>query len=476
MNLDSLEKVLGLSNMKSTRKVACFISALAVAAFAFLSAGPAEATPTVTQIPVAGWSEGLAQDGTYVYASLLDSSKVIRIDPTSNAVLATYNLAAGSQPYEMVIVNGYLYTANFWNMSNTAPGTVSRINLATGEVVAAWATISNGFKAEWIAANNDYIVVSGQGGKIAQIPISDPSSPVYYTLASVWTSDLVVIDNYAYVAIADNSGLGGVTRVNLSNGHVDNQWVNLGKTIGIAKSGDYLFAGSWLDHTISKISTSSGTVVATSAPAADSAWLITIGGGKVYGTQLTGGVATFDVDTLTLEGDPYVSTGSQARDSLPFAGTLWITGHTDNKVYRLDLSVIPTLSPSTQTPPAAKVGNQFSTPALTANHFSSSVTYSIYPELPAGLSLNPETGAITGTPTASASSRTYTITANGTDILTSTITFEVQSDSQSSLAATGSDWTSTVDSGLAIFALGALFVASKRLKVLFSKSAPKHRS
>lgn len=462
--------------MKSTRKVGSFFSALLVAAFAFLSAGPAEATPTVTQIPVAGWSEGLAQDGTYVYASLLSSSKVIRIDPTNNAILTTFDLAAGSQPYEMVIVNGYLYTANFWNMSNTAPGTVSRINLTTGEVVAAWATLSNGFKAEWIAANNDYIVVSGQQGKVARISISDPSTPVYYTPASTWTTDLVVIDNYAYVAIADNSGLGGVTRINLGSGQIDNQWANLGKTIGIAKSGDYLFAGSWLDHTISKISISSGTVVATSAPAAGSAWLITIGGGKVYGTQLNGGVATFDVDTLALEGDPYVSTGSQARDSLPFAGTLWITGHTDSKVYRLDLSVTPTLSPLSQTPAAAKVGTQFSTPALTADHFSSPVTYSIYPDLPAGLSLNPATGAITGTPTAGASSKTYTITANGTDILTSTITFEVTGNSQANLAATGSDWTLTVDSGIALIALGALFVSSRQRKLLFSKSAPKHRA
>lgn len=64
--------------------------------------------------------------------------------------------------------------------------------------------------------------------------------------------------------------------------------------------------------------------------------------------------------------------------------------------------------------------------AITASNFSGAVTYSISPGLPAGLSFNPATGVISGTPTAAQSAASYTITAtSGAQSATATVSIEV---------------------------------------------------
>jgi hypothetical protein len=64
-------------------------------------------------------------------------------------------------------------------------------------------------------------------------------------------------------------------------------------------------------------------------------------------------------------------------------------------------------------------------PVLTTAGFPAA-TFSVSPALPAGLSLNAATGAISGTPTAVTASALYTITAlNGGGSTTATVTIEV---------------------------------------------------
>jgi len=53
------------------------------------------------------------------------------------------------------------------------------------------------------------------------------------------------------------------------------------------------------------------------------------------------------------------------------------------------------------------------TTAFTATGFTGAVTYSVLPVLPAGLTLNTETGVISGTPTANQATTAHTITARG---------------------------------------------------------------
>jgi hypothetical protein len=52
------------------------------------------------------------------------------------------------------------------------------------------------------------------------------------------------------------------------------------------------------------------------------------------------------------------------------------------------------------------------TPAFTTTGLTAPITFSVSPDLPAGLTLNPATGVISGTPEAEQSFLTYTITAS----------------------------------------------------------------
>ena len=93
----------------------------------------------------------------------------------------------------------------------------------------------------------------------------------------------------------------------------------------------------------------------------------------------------------------------------------------------IDITIVaaPDISPSVPTL-TATVGTAI--PPITIIHNGGAVardSYSISPNLPAGLSINPSTGEISGTPTAVASAQTYTITANGVGIPTVTATATV---------------------------------------------------
>ena len=93
-----------------------------------------------------------------------------------------------------------------------------------------------------------------------------------------------------------------------------------------------------------------------------------------------------------------------------------------------------TLSPGSRTVTGTAGASVSGTTALTASNRCSTVTFSVTSgNLPAGLTLNASTGAITGTPTEGS---TATVTITGTDTIgrtaTSTVTFNIGSSSSSS--------------------------------------------
>ena len=94
----------------------------------------------------------------------------------------------------------------------------------------------------------------------------------------------------------------------------------------------------------------------------------------------------------------------------------------------IDITIVaaPDISPSVPTL-TATVGTAIPPITITNNGGAVPATgaYSISPNLPAGLSINPSIGSISGTPTAVAGAQTYTITANGVGIPTVTATATV---------------------------------------------------
>jgi YVTN family beta-propeller protein len=74
-------------------------------------------------------------------------------------------------------------------------------------------------------------------------------------------------------------------------------------------------------------------------------------------------------------------------------------------------SQVPTIAPASQSLSGVVELSVLATAAFRADDFASSPRYSIYPTLPAGLSIDPVTGIVSGTPTASYPSTRHWITA-----------------------------------------------------------------
>ncbi len=99
----------------------------------------------------------------------------------------------------------------------------------------------------------------------------------------------------------------------------------------------------------------------------------------------------------------------------PVTGNLTLTSNgAATQTIALSGTVTSSLSPSTQTLSAVYGTAITPTIAITPTGLSGAVSYTISPALPSGLSLNSETGVISGTPTAvKATSTIYTITGSG---------------------------------------------------------------
>ena len=129
----------------------------------------------------------------------------------------------------------------------------------------------------------------------------------------------------------------------------------------------------------------------------------------------------FDPSTGSISGTPTMTADGRfytisATNAPSFAHTASI-----------DITIVaaPDISPSVPTL-TATVGTAI--PPITITNNGGAVaraSYSISPNLPAGLSINPSIGSISGTPTAVAGAQTYTITANGVGIPTVTATATV---------------------------------------------------
>lgn len=106
------------------------------------------------------------------------------------------------------------------------------------------------------------------------------------------------------------------------------------------------------------------------------------------------------------------------------------------------------ISPATQTVSATKNSAITASANFVATYFSNPATYSVSPTLPAGLSLNTTTGAITGTPTSTQSSSTYTVTGtDGSRSATATIDISVAEASAPSSSPTSSSTPAPTSTG-----------------------------
>lgn len=151
----------------------------------------------------------------------------------------------------------------------------------------------------------------------------------------------------------------------------------------------------------------------------------------------TGSSVTLTNNTFTRAGYTFTGwktdSGTAYTDgqSVPMTGALTLT-------LKAQWKQDPTLTPATQTI-AGKVNTAITTTAFTTTGFTGTVKYTVSPALPSPLTINANTGVVSGTPTTVLQSTAYTVTAaDGVDTKTATINLSVGSQT---------DWTYLVEYG-----------------------------
>ena len=156
---------------------------------------------------------------------------------------------------------------------------------------------------------------------------------------------------------------------------------------------------------------------------------------QVKAGQDSTGSSALDSSNATVSSSPFTSSfsaitslsASTAYDVYFVAEDDEGTPNVQSSVTKVDTTTSsPSLSPSTQTV-SGRVGTAITaTTAYTATDFTGSVTYSVSPSLPSGLSLDTSTGVISGTPTAAQSATSYTVTGAGATAGSATATVSIE--------------------------------------------------
>lgn len=398
----------------------------------------------------------LLEDGTI---SKIDLSAAIGSAVTDN--WATINAgSADIKPRGIVLLGANLYVASTITIIGTSSKIwISKIPLSSPNLVTS----------DWVE------ITDSNSQQIRTNVLSTDGTSLFVTYAQY------AVDGDPYPA--DN----GVKQINVSNATVSATWNNT--TSGVEPANSMAIANGWIYVVNSRPNADStnqimcgdisqpGSLSSCVAFAGDVARSIKFVGTTAYVSlnyygdymlqayDVNGGTLTADtyfvlldfaqnyvfdgnlayvgnyetVDLLDMAQNQSVSspwaTLVQDSDSvqiLKYSNYVYSVNNRDNDDGEFTVSRIYESSP----PPAAAIsplsqtitgtqGTALSTTALTSNNFSSTVTYSISPGLPAGLSFDTNTGIISGTPTGPLSSTTYTITATGTQTSTATVVLTV---------------------------------------------------
>ena len=189
----------------------------------------------------------------------------------------------------------------------------------------------------------------------------------------------------------------------------------LGSTVNVALTGSGV-------NNLAGLSYSSATVTYCTATAitANSATLATSGGSVTYSGTLPGGLS-LNASTGEITGTP--STASAAANY-----TITASNTCSNTTANVNITVLTKMASLSYTSATISACQNS---AITSNTVASvtgsgTITYSISPSLPLGLSIDPNSGTISGTPSASSASASYTVTAsNSCSSTTASVTIVV---------------------------------------------------
>ncbi len=357
----------------------------------------------------------------YVPNDVGDSVSVVAL--TSQSVIAT--ITVGDGPYGVAVSP----SGNFAYVTNYHSGTLSVINTSSNSVVA---TVPVGAQASAIAVSRDgtnVYVGSVSGGMVSVIDTS--TNTVATTLPTGAVDDLVLSPSGNRLFVSSNTA-NTVTVINRPTNNILRTITGVSGALGMAvhPDGRKLYVGNYTGNTLTVINTRNNSITGTiTLPSAQYGLAISPSGDKLYVSHhLSNQVsvintATEAVTTFAVPGTPLGlsldSTGSKLVVARRDANAVSIFDTSTNTLIasvnvgsaphafgRMVSDALPTLiAPSiTSAPPAAgAVGIAYADHQFIASGtapFNWSVSIG---SLPPGLSLDPVTGVLTGTPTTSGS-------------------------------------------------------------------------
>ena len=305
----------------------------------------------------------------------------------------------------------YTVTASNSGGSSTATVTITVNDIAPSSIVYS----GNPFTLTKDSAMTT-ATPSTSGGTVTSWSISPslPSGLSFNTsTGAISGTPTTITSSTTYTVTASNTGGSDTTTVSIV--------VNDAPPSGVTYSGS--------PFTLTK-----GTTMTSATPS--------VGGGTVVSWSISPSLPTglsFDTSTGTISGTPTVVSADTN-----YTITATNAGGSNTTVVSLAVNDIAPSS-ITYTPNSFTLAKDSAMTAVTPTSGGGAVvSWSISPSLPAGLSLDTSTGAISGTPTVSSTSTTYTITATNTGgSATATVTILITDAAPSAITYSPSSWTLT---------------------------------
>ncbi|BAU98640.1 YncE family protein [Aurantimicrobium minutum] len=468
----------------------------------------ASATPVLVSTIPAGdnpTNVALSSDGSRLYVMSESSKQLQYFDTSTNTVTATYTLSSITDrriTYIVLSPDGTKLYAAGEPTDTTQPSTiyvidisgstpVIRSTITTGRQVAGLAITPNGQtlyaaneKSGTISVINT--VTNTVTATVEVTSTTDPSKK----LMSPWRVTVSPNGQYYFVAFSAYAGLApgysGYASLKVSDNTVVSQtefglYPSPGAQpygLAITSDGQFLYvsstvsgatANSWIKKIAINPNGSFGSVATTAnvpntpadiALSADNSQLFvtTRAAGSKFMVYPTSTMSSPTVLTLPgVQWETMIAPSKQTSSHFAYVGAggaLWFSSPTITNFYLVGEYLGPNNQVLNET-----TGTAFSSAALTASGLSGTVTYSISPGLPSGLSFNSATGVISGTVTCALPTSSYTISgSDGTSTAVATVSLTVTGSdcSSAALANTGIHGAPLTLSAASLLIIGAL--------------------
>jgi LPXTG-motif cell wall-anchored protein len=438
-----------------------FLAIASIATVLFVASIPnsanADAIVSTTPVGTSPNNIELSPDGSRLYVVNETSNSVSVIRTSDNTVIST--VTVGTRPWDLALSpdGTRLYVTNFLGDSVSAidTSTLSVVYTVTGVVSPEGIAVTPDGQFLFVASNDStpkLVVISTQthfitggvpmgGGRLLDVVISPDGDYVY--VSDTTANKVKVLDTATFVVTDKPVG-------------------NSPQLMSISADGTKLFISDYLSSQFQIVLTSNWTINTVSTGTGSSPLGIETNpsGERIY-VAIAGEdrVNVYRTSDRTLIGQ--ISTGSVPW-GLAVAGdnTAYVSEFASNTV-----SVIKPASLSVSSPSfSGNVGSSLSGTVSAANFTpSATVTRTVSPALPSGLSLNATTGVVSGTPTSPQALTSYIVT--GTDgTWTASTTIQIEVAAASTLPNTGSN-TGVIGAigALTVFA-GAAVILIRRMK------------